>query len=109
MDDGDTDEEFRITLSESLPQKDVERSCLNLGENLEFAENRVVGTSTTKPDECAAQKSVEGRDEENWCLAGLLDDVTLEKRIQERIPKNTPCSTWCGNVRKDLDHKEKQE
>ena len=50
MDDGDTGEEFWITRSESLSRKDEERSCLILGANLEFAENRVVETSTTKRD-----------------------------------------------------------
>ena len=101
MDDGDTDEEFWLTQSESLSQKDEERNCLTLGANLEFAENIVVETSTTKRDEYAAQKSVEGRDDENWCLAGLVDDVELEKRIQERIPKNTRSTAWCENVWKD--------
>ena len=45
--------------------------------------------STTKRAECEARKSEEGRDEENCCLAGLLDDVEVEKRIQKRIPKNS--------------------
>ena len=41
--------------------------------------------STRKRAECEARKSEEGRDEENSCLAGLLDDVEVEKRIQEKL------------------------
>ena len=52
--------------------------------------------STPKRAECEARKSEKGRNEENCCLAGLLDDVQVEKQIQERIPKNTRSSTaWC--------------
>ena len=65
----------------------------------QFDENRLVQTTATNRDECEARKSVEGRYEDNCCLPGLVDDVELQKRIRERIPKNTRSSTaWCENV-----------
>ena len=70
----------------------------------------VGGTSTTKRDECETRKSEEGCEEENCCLHGLLDDVEIGKRIQERIPKNTRVRQHMVRKRLGrLGHKEKQK